>query len=478
MWKTLLLAGLIGLFAQSVQTQQRVAEPPIGPLFVRLSVAAVDARGNPVTDLKSDELKITDAGKPQQILYFHRDESEPGTAAKLAPGEYSNRNGGTNPRATVILFDLLNESMSNRGFGTGEIAHALQKLEATDYVYIYMLTKDGSVYPVHPVPPLNELLLPVVPWTEKLNSTLDAALRTVTQRKTVDMRLTTEYIGASYQALQAMAVEMAPIPGPKNLIWISHGVPMYLRIPGQEMVEFTSQVRALSAALERENVALVPVILGQSLNVDERETMETLATLTGGPPNISDDVAGAIHQALQAQRARYRVAYDPGAKTWDHKFHKIKMTCTRPGIRIQSEQGYTADDTQQMPEQAAIAIALGSPFDIREIGLRATIVPNAAKTTSLQMRVNVPDLLLQRSGDRYQGELVISTARYHADGQTPKSNAIPVKLDLTEKQRDDLLANGFTATDNDPLSSDTEKIRIVVYDRGSGSIGALTAVIR
>jgi VWFA-related protein len=454
-----------------VQAQQREAGPAIGPLVVRLNVAGLDKLGNPVSDLKSEELKITDAGKPQQIVYFRRDESERGTTAK----------GGPNPRATVILFDLLNESMSNRGFGTGEIVRTLQKLETTDYIYIYMLTKDGTLYPVHPVPPLNELGLPVAPWTGKLSGALDAALRAVTQRKTVDMRLTTDFIGASYQALQAVAREMAPIPGRKSLIWISRGVPIYIHQPGREILDLTPQVRAIGAALDRENVALVPVILGQSENIDERLTLETLAALTGGPPNTTDDIAVGVNQSLQTARASYRVVYDPSPKSWDGKFHKIKVTCTRAGVRIQAKDGYTADSSQRMPwgneqaEQAAIQAAMASPFDFRELGLRATIV-----TGAFQIRVNLPDVLLLHSGsgDRYQGELVISTARFYLEGQPPKFTTVPVVLDLTEKQRDALLTEGVIVTDKEPLDANMEKVRIVVYDRGSGSIGALNVAVR
>src|ERR1700686_3964912 len=78
--------------------------------LVRLSVAALDASGEPVTDLKMDDFQVTDQGKPQRIAFFRANLTAPPQTPPLGPREFSNRPGQGLPHSSVILFDLLNEN--------------------------------------------------------------------------------------------------------------------------------------------------------------------------------------------------------------------------------------------------------------------------------------------------------------------------------------------------------------------------------
>src|SRR5277367_5253654 len=94
-----------GLFAQAP------AFNPPGTL-VHINVTALDGT-EPVGDLKADDLKVTDQGKPEPLLFF-RQNSAPQPGGSLGPNEYSNRPGGLLPHTTVILFDLLHHNASDR----------------------------------------------------------------------------------------------------------------------------------------------------------------------------------------------------------------------------------------------------------------------------------------------------------------------------------------------------------------------------
>ena len=52
----------------------------------------------------------------------------------------------------MILLDLLNDNLSNRAFAEDKINRALEHMEASDFLYLYLLTNEGQVYPIHPVP--------------------------------------------------------------------------------------------------------------------------------------------------------------------------------------------------------------------------------------------------------------------------------------------------------------------------------------
>jgi VWFA-related protein len=468
------------LCVRPVHSQSREGAPSLGPKVVRLNVTALDAGGKAVTDLKSEEIQISDSGKPQQIVYFRRDDNERGSHAKLPAGEYSNRGDGLNPRVTAVLFDLLNEDLGNRGYGADEIVHALQKLETPEYVYLYILTKSGGLFPVRPVPGPDQLLQPSSSWPQQFHDVLDSALRKVSQLKSADMRLSPEYIPATYRALEAVSRQMMLFPGRRNLIWITQGVPISLRDNSGQFVDFTPQVRLLSAELARRNVAVVPVVPNTGATINDRETVEILTDLTGGPPKLSSDVPGALDQALQTGRASYRIVYNPPAKNWDGKFHKLKVTCTRAGVRLQTQQGYLADLSRLMPgseAQSLMEAAAASPFDIREVGLDVSIPLSGPAKGLLKVRVNLPDVLLLPSGEKYQGELMVQVISFYS-GQEPKVSApIRVPIDLTETEHKTLLNDGLVIGDKEPVGADLKQVRVVVLDAGSGSIGALNAVL-
>jgi len=120
--------------------------------MVDLNVVAVDSRGAPVADLTRNDFQVTDSGKPQSIAFFRHREGGLSAAPPLAPNEVSNRSAANVSRATVILFDMLNQKFETRGTTANYLVQALQSLESPDFVYLYLLTVNGSLYPVHGLP--------------------------------------------------------------------------------------------------------------------------------------------------------------------------------------------------------------------------------------------------------------------------------------------------------------------------------------
>jgi len=65
----------------------------------------------------------------------------------------------------------------------------------------------------------------------------------------------------TYRALEEMAARMAGVPGRKNIVWVTDGVPLILGAcaPIPRTVDFTEQLRQLSAVLDRSGTAIYPV---------------------------------------------------------------------------------------------------------------------------------------------------------------------------------------------------------------------------
>ena len=163
--------------------------PRQDPRMVDLNVVAVDGHGRPVTDLTRADFTVKDDGKPQTIAFFRHRDGAPVHAPVLEPGEYSNRNGANVPRATLILFDLLNERFDTRGITENELVHDLGSLETADFVYLYLLTLDGRLYAVHGLPGAGEEATPPggLPWTSQIKPLLDGAMKTVLENRPIDI---------------------------------------------------------------------------------------------------------------------------------------------------------------------------------------------------------------------------------------------------------------------------------------------------
>jgi hypothetical protein len=102
---------------------------PVAPDLITLNAVAYDRHGDPVADLRPDEVFLSDAGKPQQIVSLRLDQTH-----KHQP--------------IVILFDLLNSRMTGRALVKNEILQSLRRVESSDNLYLYILTKRATLFAI------------------------------------------------------------------------------------------------------------------------------------------------------------------------------------------------------------------------------------------------------------------------------------------------------------------------------------------
>ena len=89
-----------------------LAQAPSTARLVRLSAEAVDANGQPVTDLTADDFKIADQNKAETVFAFFKPGHGQGAPADALT--FSNRNSAATPHTSVILLDLINLADSDR----------------------------------------------------------------------------------------------------------------------------------------------------------------------------------------------------------------------------------------------------------------------------------------------------------------------------------------------------------------------------
>jgi VWFA-related protein len=463
------------------------------PQMVDLNVVALDIHGQPVVDLTRDEFRVTDSGKPQTIAFFrHRDE-QLGPAPALGPNEFSNRSRANVPRATLILFDLLNERFGTRGYTAYQLIHDLGSLESADYVYLYCLTFDGRLFPVHGLPGPEDEPAPAggAPWTRQIKPLLDSAIGAVTQVRPVDNFDPTYRVQLTYAALDAAAAQLSMVPGHKSIVWLTDGVPIELgpnRSDTGDIVDFTPLLRQMSEEFDRAGVSIYPVrqvLLGSpegmggpgATGMGSVYTLNQFAEMTGGRLDGGKDVGAAVRQAITDMRTSYQMGYYPPASNWDDKFHKLRVTCTRKGVRIQAKSGYYAwEEPPGARAEQAINSAVSTKFDASEIGLRAILSrdPKGGHKVHLDAHINAHDVVLVHEGNEYNGQLRLAIVGY-AQGSDPKRGpVIPLDLHLNAQDHDRVLQQGIEVVQDIAIPEETQTVRLIVFDRGSNAIGSVT----
>ena len=470
------------------------------PKRVTLNVIAVDGKGNPVTDLKGSDFRVTDSGKPQEIDSISHRDTRLREAVPLGPNEFSNRAGGGVGPATVILFDLLNEHLDARGPAWNQLVQALQPLKSSAGLYLYLLTVDGRMYPVHGLPESEKEAgsEDAAPWTRQIKALLDGAMHTVFRVRPVDIdQFVDVRINLTYQNLRWLSERMAGIPGRKNIVWITHGIPIALSpaVTGTDWFDYTPYLRQLSEELDRAKVSIYPVQQippgtampgtqeAQYTGLGSEETLQDFARYTGGLTNGSSDIRVAIRQAMNDVRTSYQISYYPTPQDWDGKFHKVRVTCTRKGVHIQTKEGYYAWAEERLDERGqeqAVEQAVTAPFDAGEIGLRATLTRDQAnaRVAHLLVRVDPADVKLERKGDRYTGRLKIKMAPVPAVSGAAGTPVIVAGLEYDPAKYEEIMKNGIRFSNDVNLVDGLERLRVVVLDAGSDAVGSVTVQVR
>ncbi len=441
-------------------------------------LVATGANGQPVTDLRPEEVQLSDEGKRYPLVSARLLRAAPlGPAATLGPREFSNRGADQLSSSTLILIDLLNANITERGATWNEVIQALGGLERAENVFLYLLTPDPSLYAIHSWAPQDApARTPSAPWTSQIRQLLDQALRVVERFKPVDLEaapgLTAE---PTYRVLADLGRQYAALPGQKRMIWITHGIPLTVVGPnGTVYMDFNPLLKQTGAEFSREGIALYTVhqLDRSTAGVNSEETLQGLPPLTGGRWFENDAVVPAITQAQADARATYQAAYYAPAKTADGKFHKLRVSTTRKGVRILAEEGYIAAAPEEIA-QSNLELVGARPFDTPDIGLRASLT-TAGKTTHLKIRADARDLMLRHEGNTYTGALSLTFIYYNADGSQSASQPVTTNVNLTQQQLDSAMKDGYLFNADVDVPSGTRRLRLMVQDTASGIAGSLS----
>jgi VWFA-related protein len=211
------------------------------------------------------------------------------------------------------------------------------------------------------------------------------------------------------------------------------------------------------------------------------DTMNNLAQRTGGTAYYNtNDIGGSISKAMDDARVSYMIAYYPDHDDWHGKFHRLRVTTTRPGVSLHYRSGYFAqppDYVENLKTAQVWRTAMSSPLDATGVGVSVHVEPKVAleaRTMVMEVVVNEGDVSFSHEGDRTTGRLEVVLAQYDKEGTPVASETSEVKMDLTKDTYQKARKEGLHFGRILPISAKAAEVRVFVRDTKSNAIGSVS----
>jgi VWFA-related protein len=272
----------------------------------------------------------------------------------------------------------------------------------------------------------------------------------------------------------------------------------------------TASIRKAADALNRVNMAIYPVdARGVTLNAgmtpsvrsadvqpslassgffDRQDTYETanlLADRTGGKAFYgTNDISDAVRRAFDDGRYACNLGFYPDHGQWDGKFRELKVKLKADGARLRYRQGYYASADASAAEDTVksdLEQAVMSPLDTTSLGMIVNgkvIAPLSARNLQLQIGLNPLQFLLKESGNRQQGALDMAFVQRDAAGNILVGDKQHLGINFEQKQYEFLSKSGMILQRNVTVLPNSEEIRVVVRDSGSGAVGSVNIPVK
>jgi VWFA-related protein len=509
--------------------------------LVMLSVIARDKNNQPATDLTKEDFRIRVNGKAQPISVFSMESSgvlpsAPGLPSTPAPATnqsasiFSNRlpaQSATPSGVTIILVDTRNTRATDQIYAKAQVIRYLHTLQPADHIGLY--TFGASLKVLHDYTSDSSGLLARLAaakdWTLPDTSERDATGALETDSAILDSftRMaggtsaaersfyTTDRVLSTLRAFEFIAEHLAQLPGRKNLIWVSGGFPLDIgfdsladwKNPAVDQRTFTEEVDRTIRAINDANIAVYPVDarglmtdprfsaqnskiakrppLAPPVGVKDQQTMQEMASRTGGIAFYNtNDLARAIHTAVDDSQVTYTIGFYPTDEGFDGKFHKIDVdTPGRNGVKLRYRKGYF--DVAEKPQdddsrRAELRDAVWSPIDATALGVTATVHPVAGDPASLDIALKIDHsaISLQQDEARWQGRLDVLFVQRDDQGTEYGGIDDTVNLNLTQETHAKLVSDDLAYHRVVARAAAAKLLRIVVRDAASGAIGSVT----
>jgi VWFA-related protein len=410
---------------------------PAGADVVSIDVTAVDSEGRPIRDLGVADFEVEVDGRPRRVRSADFIDFERGATPAAAPGappateagkppEAATPTAGVEPtrgRLVLIAVDRGELSVGGIRIALDALGALIERLRPADLVGVIALPNGPRLDFTADRAKVKDALDRISPDREDviasalpLRERLDLALRSAQDRLDV---------------LEAVLGNLAPIPGPKSLVFVSGGmtaVDSGLCVPRQDTGKLDCGPFGLSTAPSANVVTRLRRIVTKAAasrttfytlfvsqrgrdNIAERSyytyldpladlafrqsTVETLTSMSGGA--LLEVVAGAdraVARVASEMSGQYVLGLEPADGDRDGKPHGISVKVTRPGVTVRSRREFVIAEA---PPPTATVAQSGAPAPAAE---DASALQNPGATRSDHVRRMEDARRLLGEGDR------------------------------------------------------------------------------
>ncbi len=521
-----------GVFAAQLDEEPAVLR--VGTQLVQVNVVVTGDDG-PVHDLTVDDFTVLDDGVERVIEVFDviRSETAESEPVTVLPDHVASnrldRRGRRPESATAILVDRLNTLGPDQAFMDDQVRAFLDEAAAAgEHIAVLELGEEGLTvladFTAHPSVVRNALATRRPSHSLAMESSLgyftgglDPVLAGAVgesgeegtgpntgsfllqvQRYYMDRRVL-----LTAAALEASARHLSPLPGRKNLVWLSAQFPFPYKPWQDPRFNIASAAPLPPSTLDRiedvfriivdSDVAVYPIhALGlrglrfrgfgggpdwaSNLNMTIDLPMK-IAEVTGGRASFNTNgLTRRMREAVRDMNSNYSLGFYVPEVESDTEFHPLEVRVDREDVDVLHRSGYFGFGASP-PAASDLHQTLQDPFDATGIGLLATAepIPDESGKFRVTLAVDVNDIDLTRAADHWAGSLVIAMSFYipSLDEYTnlpPVVHAIRLTAAqfATDQQLTSLIIPQVVETDG--LSG---HLRVAVHDPATGATGSL-----
>ena len=457
-----------------------------------LDLVVTDAKGEPVTNLKRDDFQIYEDKVPQAM------DSLIPPAGRTAPNQAVHSTAeldSVEPEApvTLIVLDEINTRFQDEAFARYSVKRFLDSQGE-------MLEHPTLLAAVD----LNRLTL-LSDYTTSKDDLLSALDRHFTAYSwhTEGTTWQVEQFDASFMALMEIAEATSGHPGHKSLLWIGGGLPSFdpSTLTRPQSLAVKQVIQACTNALRDARVSLYtldsagvstePPDLDSDGFTDDpfskRLDFDAMARASGGHAFFGrNEVDKVIARSARDGANFYTLAYRPSVPPTDlGTFHNIRVVVRRPGLRVETREGYYAAAADAVPVAAAdkqpglerLNFAVAAESTMTYDAVHMSVEQVAGNANEFRMILNSGDLAWQESGPRKLNARVTVAAKTFS-----RKAAMDAALKISTLQAD-ATSPGKPSTSSVnllvkiPTKSPAVRVRFLVRDEATGKLGAINYVL-
>ena len=532
-----LLGAAYAGFGQAQPQEDKKPGIAVRSEVVLVPAVVTDHSGAHVSDLTQADFTILENGQQQKIAFFHhiRANTTPGeVAASLPPGDFTNKVQTNSDRSAILVFDLLNSSITEQSNARDELMKFLSESPALGEPVCLLAFDSEGVKLLHDFTKDPALLARALQSMKNQRSPKDSAttdplesrLKTVegwntrspthnaaaNQGRQDVLQYSTNAVAAdlgartwlTLAALKEIGEAYSGLPGRKSLIWATGGFPFQI----EDASNFAQNGRDLLPAYEaawrtlaRGNIAVYPLDVEDLINpafvapnteipqhigiTSDLPKLESFAESTGGKLCDRRTTAlGCFNAAVDDSSDYYLIGFYESSGKSNPEWRKLTVRVDRSDVRVRSRSGYyvRAPRDESLTRKEDIQLALSSPLDFT--GVRFTVRVTGIKDANAKKNVGFTFLI--PAGVVTVDESDTNHVSLDFAALAEKPDGTLVESDFSQRLEGHIKPEGVTALNSKGLSlpgsldlpSGEYSVRFVIRDNLAGQVGSTTGSLR